>query len=80
MLVTPQTRVTHHRSLIHPGRTVYRVPIAHVAGSVAVPVHKHVPTPPRKQPEWRTETWKHRVEAEALHGLEHRLRGVGRVR
>ncbi len=81
MFVTPhRTRVRHHRSLLHPRRAVYRVPVEHVTSSVAVPVRKHVPPPPRKVPEWRTETWKHRVEAEAVHGLEHRLRGLGRVR
>jgi hypothetical protein len=36
-------------------------------------------TAPRKPavPEWTTEEWKHRVEAEARHRLKREIRGVG---
>jgi hypothetical protein len=36
-------------------------------------------TPPAETavPEWTTEEWKHRVEAEARHRLKREIRGVG---
>jgi len=34
--------------------------------------HKHV-----QVPEWATESWKHRVEAEARKRLKHRVRDLG---
>ena len=30
----------------------------------------------RAVPEWMTDAWKHRVEAEARHGLKSEIRGV----
>lgn len=67
---------------MHPRRGVCRVPIEHVSDAVEVPVQAEVeqPEPPAPTPEWHTEAWKYRVEAEAVHHLEHSLRGLGRVR
>lgn len=78
MLATAEnTPVSHHRRLMHPKRLTYRVPVSHVSQRVSVPVRASAPEPPPKRPEWQTEAWKHRVEAEALHHLEHSLHGLG---
>jgi len=75
--------VSHHRSLRHPTRFTYRVPVTRVAHSVAIPLSVATtaadPTPDSKPdlPEWLTDAWKHRVEAEAIHNFEHRLHGAG---
>ena len=76
-----RTHVGQHRSLLHPRRGVWHVPIKHVSGGVTVPVQSAVEeSEPRPIPEWLTDAWKYRVEAEALHHLEHSLRGLGGVR
>lgn len=36
--------------------------------------------PPQAPREWQTDVWRHRVEAEAVHQLEHRLRGLASAR
>jgi hypothetical protein len=76
----PRTRAVHRRHHVRPRRGGCRVPIEHVAGAVTVPVHAEIEETPRPPvPEWRTDAWKHRVEAEALHRLEDGLRGLGSV-
>jgi hypothetical protein len=75
--------VSHHRSLRHPARPTYCVPVTRVRHSVAVPLHvalqaaEPAPDSEPDPPEWLTDAWKHRVEAEAMHRLEHRLHGAG---
>ena len=84
MLAIAETQsVSHHRSLRHPTRFTYRVPVTRVPHSVAVPLSVATtatePTPGSEPdlPEWLTDAWKHRVEAEAIHSFEHRLQGTG---
>jgi hypothetical protein len=76
----PHTHAAHRRHHLQPRRGGCRVPIEHVFRAVTVPVRSEIEeTPEPPTPEWRTEAWKHRVEAEALHRLEDGLRGLGSV-
>jgi hypothetical protein len=76
MLATAEnTSVSHRRRCMHPTKLTYRVPVTHVSHRVSVPVRASIEEPPPKPPEWQTDVWKHRVEAEALHRLEHSLHG-----
>ncbi len=76
MLATAEnTPVSLRRRFMHPTQLPYRVPVTHVSHRVSVPVRASAEEPPDQQPEWQTDVWKHRVEAEALYRLEHSLHG-----
>lgn len=72
--------VSRRRSLRHPTRCTYRVPITRVRHNVPVSLQVAAAEPPPdaeiEQPEWLTDAWRDRVEAEAMHRLEDRLHGA----
>jgi hypothetical protein len=50
-----------------------------VCAIAAAPETPHVPEP-AQVPEWETEAWKHRVEAEACRRVKREIEGVSRGR